>query len=64
MAKMDEALNEIAHLSHEIDDGHEQRELRRAIVDLVSSSHVAITMKIVQQFPDLHSDKKLPQTGA
>jgi hypothetical protein len=58
MRKIDEVLEELGCLSHEIDDEFERKELRREIADLIHQSHIGITLNVVQQYPDLHPDKK------
>ena len=53
----DELLNELSILSKEIDDEGERKKVRRALGELILHTHEKITLKIVEQYPDLHPDK-------
>ena len=58
MKKMDEVLEELGAVSHEIEDEDERKKIRREIANVICESHLKITVEVVREFPDLHPDKE------
>lgn len=58
MKKMDDVLEELGVVFHEIEDEDERRKIRREIANLIHESHLRITVEVVRPFPDLHPDRE------
>jgi hypothetical protein len=55
--EIDRVLGQLYEVADQIDDEQEGKKFRRAFMTLVHETHMAITLEVVKQFPDLHPDK-------
>lgn len=58
MKASNELFNELTALTWEIEDEAERKAMRRALAQWGVDVHEKITLKLVEQFPDLHPDKE------